>query len=92
MRHHRLDLDLRRAGVCHCQLVAKNFTKLRSCVGSATHELAVEDPCQHLQTLSRQAVLGEEISRVGFTKDLPQVDPAAADGVLDPQGVRVQAA
>ena len=45
---------------------------------------------KHFHTLSAEAVFGEEVSWVGFSSYLPQVDSAEPHSLLNPQGVGVE--
>ena len=48
------------------------------------------EPDKHFHALPAQAVFGEEVSWVGFSSYLPQVDSAEPYGLLNPQSVGVE--
>ena len=43
-----------------------------------------------LEPLPAQAVLGEKVGRILFSKHLAEIDSAGANGLLDPQRVGVK--
>ena len=43
-----------------------------------------------VEPLSAQAVLGEKVGRILFSKHLAEIDSAGANGLLDPQRVGVK--
>ena len=61
-------------------------------VGAPTGVAAPEQTYQHLYALARAEMFGKEVCWVPLAEDLPEVHPAAADSMLDPQQVRVYVA
>ncbi len=58
--------------------------------GTTIKEPAIIEMCEFHEPVSGQGVFGEQVGRIGIPEDLPEVDAAAADGLLDPEGVCVE--
>ena len=57
---------------------------------SAVTEPTPEEGYKVLQSDSTQAVLGQEIRKILLPQNIPQIDSATSNGLLDPQGVGIQ--
>ena len=80
----------RLAGRCHRGLLAGAFSLEGRRLCPTIDELAPEQLNQHLKPVAAEAVLCEQVRRVGLARDLAQVDALQAHGLLDPQRMCVQ--